>query len=77
MMDLKDVLFWVFFVLSIVLIIWYVFGNSPTEFVTIITLILTVMFKMWSVSDRQIKLEMRFNTLARDFTKHLGDATKR
>ena len=28
--NVKEVLFWVVFVIALVLLIWYVFGNSPT-----------------------------------------------
>jgi len=60
--DWKNILFWMFLVLSIILLIWHVFGSTPSEFITIITIIFTVLIKMWSISDRQIRLEMRFNT---------------
>ncbi len=71
MKDIKEILFLIFLVLSIVLILWYVFGNSPTEFVAVITLMFTILLKTWSVSDRTIKLETRFNALARDFKAHI------
>jgi len=69
-MNIKNLLFWIFLIIGLVLLIWGIFGNSPTEFVTLVTLIFAVLLKVWSVSDRQIKLEMRFKNLARDFVKH-------
>ena len=54
-----------------VLLIWNVFGNSPAEFVTLATLIFTVLLKIWTISDRQIRLEMRLNSLAKDFKEHI------
>jgi len=59
--DWKNILFWIFLVLSLILLIWHVFGSTPSEFITIITIIFTVLIKMWSISDRQIRLEMRFS----------------
>lgn len=70
-MDIRDILFWIFLLLSIILVLWAIFGNSPTEFIAIITLIFTLLLKIWSISDRLIRLEMRFNALARDFKEHI------
>ena len=71
--DIKEVLFWILLILSIILIIWNVFGNSPTEFIALVSLIFTLLLKVWSVSDKQIKLEMRFNALAKDFKEHIRE----
>tara|TARA_Y100000310_G_scaffold345226_1_gene462883 strand:- start:4106 stop:4411 length:306 start_codon:yes stop_codon:yes gene_type:complete len=73
MKDVKNFLFWIFLVLGVVLLIWNVFGNSPTEFVALVTLNFTILLKVWSVSDRQIKHEMRCRSLARDFKNHVID----
>ncbi len=70
-MDIKNVLFWIFLVFSLILIIWNVFGNSPTEFVALVAIIFTVLLKTWSIGDRVTKLEMRFNYLAKDFKEHV------
>lgn len=71
--DIKEILFWILLILSIILIIWNVFGNSPTEFIALVSLIFTLLLKVWSVSDKQIKLEMRFNALAKDFKEHIRE----
>lgn len=68
--DIRDILFWIFLIIGLALLIWNVFGNSQTEFIALVTLIFTVLLKTWSISDRQIKLEMRFNSLAKDFKEH-------
>ncbi len=69
--DIKDILFWIFLLLGIGLLLWNVFGNSPEEFIATVTLIFAVLLKTWSVSDRQIRLEMKFNALAKDFKEHI------
>ena len=69
--DIKDILFWLFLIIGIILLIWSVFGNSPTEFIALVTLMFTLLLKTWSISDRQIKSEMKFNALARDFKEHI------
>jgi hypothetical protein len=69
--SLKDILFWIFLIISIILIIWNVFGNSPTEFIALTALIVTVLLQLWRVSDRTLKLEMKFSLLAKDFKEHV------
>lgn len=61
--DWKNILFWIFLIIAIILLIWNVFGSSPNEFIAIIALIFMLALKMWSISDRQIKLDIRFNSL--------------
>ncbi len=71
--DVKEILFWVFLFISMILLIWNVFGNSLTEFIALAGLIFTLMLKMWAMSDRQIRIEMRFNALAKDFKEHVRE----
>lgn len=68
--NIKGILFWIFLFISMGLLIWTVFGNSLTEFIALAGLIFTLMLKMWAIGDRQIRLEMRFNSLAKDFKEH-------
>jgi len=65
-----DILFWIFLILSTGLLIWAIFGNSPTEFFITLTILFAILIKTWSISDRQIKLEMKFNMLARNFKQN-------
>ncbi len=46
-----DILFWISLITAIALLLWYIFGNSPTELAIILTFIITLMLKMWSISD--------------------------
>ncbi len=62
-MNIKEILFWIFLVLSLILLLWIVFGNSPDEFTFIITIAFTLLLKIWSISDRQIISEMKINSL--------------
>jgi len=61
--DWKNVLFWISLVVAMVLLIWNVFGSSPSEFIAIAAIIFMLVLKVWSVSDKQIKLEGKFNSL--------------
>ncbi len=46
-----DILFWILLIIGIILVIWRIFGNSPTDLSIIITFILMLMFKIWSMND--------------------------
>ena len=62
-MNIKEILFWIFLIISVILVFWYILGNTPNEFIAIITIVFMVILKLWIISDRQIKLEAKFNML--------------
>ncbi len=70
-MKFIDVLFWIMLVVSLILVIWNVFGDSPTEFLALATLTVMVLLKVSSISDRVTKIETKFNYLTKDFKKHI------
>jgi len=72
-MNIKDILFWVFLIFGLILLIWTVFGNSPTEFIALVALIFTGLLKTWSISDRQIKSEMKLQNLENSFIRLAKD----
>ena len=49
--QILDILFWILLIIVIILIIWRIFGNSPTDLAIIIPAIFMVLLKMWSISD--------------------------
>ena len=57
--NIKDILFWIFLLIAVALLLWFIFGNSPTEFFTILSLIFMIVLKLWSISDRQLITEMK------------------
>ncbi len=76
--DIKEIIFWIFLALSIILLIWNVLGNSPGEFITIVAILLTILLKVVSISERLTKVETKFNylsnsfiNLAKDFKEHI------
>ncbi len=72
MVNIKEALFWVFLIISMILLIWNVFGNSPTEFITMVAILFTVLLKVMLISERLAKLETKFYYLARDFKEYVG-----
>ena len=65
-----EILFWISLIMGVILLIWYIFGNSPTELSIILTFLLTLLFKIWAISDdlKDFKHEMKFS-----FHKIKGD----
>ncbi len=55
--DIKEILFWIFLIFSLILLAWIVFGESPEELIFIVTIFITILLKIWSISDRQIRSE--------------------
>ena len=57
--NIKDILFWIFFVIGIAMILWKIFGNSPTDLQVVIPFIIMGFLKIWGMNERMIKLEMK------------------
>ena len=81
-MKISDIIIWILFLLSIIMAVWYVIGNSPTFEQAILVFILTILFT-WAIKVSEIKtkfdifinkfnsLEDGFKRLAIDFKEHL------
>jgi len=74
-MKFSDIIVIILFVLTIIMISWYIIGKSPTFEQSLLILILTITFTN-SLSIKEIKtkltnLENKFNSLASDFKEHI------
>ena len=56
--NFRDVLLWIFLVLTIVLLLWYMFGDSPTEVIIYSVVAGFVLVKMWDFNERLTRVEM-------------------
>lgn len=72
-MNIKEIIFWILLVFSMVLLIWNLIGDSPTEFIALAGLIFTVLIKMSTLGERLVKVETRFNNLENSFIKLAED----
>lgn len=54
-----DVVFWIALVVGIVMVLWRVFGNSPTDLQVVAPFIVMGFSKMWGMNERLVRLEMR------------------
>jgi len=75
-MKIRDIIFWILVLVSIVVVLWYLFGNSPTFEQTILILVLTIIFgigtKVAIIGEKVDSIEKRFFILAKDFKEHLN-----
>ncbi len=74
-MKLTDVVIAILFVITLITVFWYVFGNSPTLEQGLLILILTFMFTIYgNVREQGSKLrlmEKSFVKLVDDFKEHV------
>jgi len=68
--NIKEILFWILLTASAILILWMIFGNSPSEFIAITSILFMITLKIWALNDRQMKSEFkvknRFDRIASD-----------
>lgn len=73
--NIYDILFWVLFVISITVGLWYIFGHSPTFEQALLILIITFLFKIQAnvtSNNTEIKvLKKSFFRLVEDFKKYI------
>ena len=74
-MKLQDIMIWILFIISIIVILWYFFGNSPTIEQALLVLIISFLFiintKISQIGTSLKYLDKRFNALAKDFKEHI------
>ncbi len=56
--NFRRILFWIFAVICVVLLLWLIFGDSPTELFVSSAVVVLIIVKIWDMNERQIKMEM-------------------
>ena|SRR3989338_10550229 len=46
-----NALAWISLAVAVVFVLWYIFGNSPTEWYLLLPLIFTILFKLVTISN--------------------------
>lgn len=61
--NILNILFWIALIVVIILILWRIFGNSPSDLSIIISALFAILLKMWAISDelKEFKHEVRFS----------------
>ncbi len=76
-MKFEDIIIWVLFILSILVFLWFAFGNSPTFEQTIIVIAITFLFtigiKIGGFGEKISVLERKFYRLEKSFIRLLKD----
>lgn len=58
-MEIRKILFWIFFILAVVFVIGYIIGDSPTFEQSLLALILTILIKQNdSMNDIRVKINI-------------------
>ncbi|MBU3923382.1 MAG: hypothetical protein KJ592_00535 [Nanoarchaeota archaeon] len=67
--DFKNLLIWISLLVGVGMVLWRVFGNSPTDLELFVPFLIFGFGKVWSIGDRVTRLEMN--------TKHGFEMMKR
>ena len=73
--NIYDIFFWIFFVVAVIIVLWYIFGKSPTIEQALLVLVISFLFKIQgNVSANTVEinnLKNSFMRLASDFKGHI------
>ncbi len=74
-MKLQDIIIWILFIISLLVVVWYIFGNGPTIEQALLVLIIGFLFIInTKISQMDVKLEVlerKFSALAKYFKEHI------
>ena len=49
--QILDILFWVFLIIGIIMVLWRIFGDSPTDLAVVTPFIVIAILKIWNVNN--------------------------
>lgn len=79
-MKIEDIIIWILFILTIIIVLWFIFGNTPTFEQTILAIAITFLFtigiKLGGFGEKLNSIERKFNILEKSFIKLVGDFKK-
>ena len=71
-----EILFWLFFIFTIAIVIWYFLGNSPTMEQALLILIITLLFKIQAdiffLKGEFKIIKQSHIKMSSDFKEHIG-----
>ena len=74
--NILNILFWIALVVTVLLVLWKIFGSSSSDLSIAITFGLVILFKMWAISydlnEFKHEVKMSFGNVKSDF-KELAD----
>ncbi len=72
MKDIRDILFWVFMLIALILIVWRVFGENPCDFYILLTVLVALIMKISRLEGKFRMFEKSFRNLAKDFKVYIN-----
>ena len=48
---IPNALAWIFLIVAVIFVLWYIFGNSPTEWYILLPITFTILFKLVTISN--------------------------
>jgi hypothetical protein len=79
-MKIENIIIWILFILTIIIVLWFIFGNSPTFEQTILAVAITFLFtigvKIGGFGEKLNSIERKFNILEKSFIRLSGDFKK-
>jgi len=71
-----DIIFWIALVIGTIMVLWRIFGNSPTDLAVITPFVVMGLIKVWSNNNRiwelEIKMKNSFDKV-RENTNRIGN----
>lgn len=65
--QLLNIIAWIFIIIGMILLIWRVFGSSPSEYNVLIALTIGLLFKVMAIDSSLSSLRTDHNNLKRSF----------
>lgn len=69
--QILNIIAWILIITGVILLIWKIFGSSPSGETILIALVTGLLFKVMIIGNDITKLKIGFKFLARDFKEHI------
>ena len=70
---IKEAMFWILILTSIIMLLWRIFGDSPTIDTVLLPLIVALLVDHAILRTKFDNFEKQFMTLTKDFKLHLAE----
>ncbi len=71
--QILNIIFWIALIVGIVMVLWRIFGNSPTDLTVITPFIIMLISKIWSMDNesREFRYQIKssFNKVRQDMSR--------
>ncbi len=68
-----DIIFWLALIIGIIMVLWRIFRNSPTDIAVISPFIVMILSKLWTINNEYVNfrsdVKMSFNKVKEDISR--------